>query len=365
MNVKLDEDLQQLQKNSLFYGLNIDELNQLKPFLQKAFVPPNTVILEEGEYTTDIYLIQQGEVNVLKWDKDQEHKIPILRIGPGEMFGEMSFVDSSPRGSSIESIKSTVIYKLSRQDLEINRQTLGDIYNKLLTNIARISIERLRITNKRISHSFSCSLGDLQKQLDAALAVLYFVTAMAFGKLLTFMNLPFFLGSQHMINWGFWVFLLAPAILLSIYFDLSRDQLGLSFKNLGKSLVDSLVLIVLGIGILYIIRKYLPINPVPGFSLNLNTLSQYGIFCILYEFLARGFVQSNLERVFKNSYWLPSCVTAVAFTLAMLTMTQLTWPVITVMIVGNILLGLLFQRNHELVGVTVAHFIIGLWIMMG
>lgn len=364
MIAKLDEEIDILDKHKLFYGLTLDELSQIKTFLKKEIVRPHQAIIEEGEHSTDIYLVAKGEVSVLKWDPTNQFKLPVLDIGAGEMFGEMSFVDSSPRSSTIESKQTTILYRLSRQDLEINCHALGDIYNKILTNIARICIERLRLTNKRISSTLESSLSGLQEQFNAAQAALYFAIAMGCAKLLTFMNLPFFLGNHNFINWGFWIFLLVPAFCLIIHFNTSKKQLGLGLQNTHRALLESLGLVILSAGFLYVVKKYLPVRTMPELNMDITRAGIYLIFCIFYEFIARGFFQSNLERVFKNSTWLPPFATAVVFTLVTITSAQLEWSTISLAVLGNFVLGLLFLRNQDLISVILAHFVLGLWIIL-
>lgn len=360
MPQQIMDNLDLLHKHSLFYGLTQDELEKIQPFLQRKIFPSHTKIIEEGEHSTDIYLLAQGEVNVLKWDDEHQVKSCILRVGPGEMFGEMSFVDASPRSSTIETTQNSIIYQLSRQELELNKQSLGTIYNKILTNIAKISIERLRLTNKRMSLTLKNALADSQTRLDGALSVLYLGVAMSVGKLLTFMNMPFFKGNQELINWGFWVFLLVPVILLIIYYGISRRELGLSFNKPGKSFLETLIFTCLGSGFLYLSSKSMNINPAPHAVLNQQTILSYFLFCILYEFITRGFIQSSLEKAFVNPLWLAPLATAIPMTLVCLTSSQLLWSTIGLSVLGNFLLGLLFARNKDLCGVILAHFILGL-----
>jgi CRP-like cAMP-binding protein len=60
------------------------------------------------------------------------------------MFGEMAFLDSSPRSTRVTAHGSTRLLKLSKSKLDIT-----SIYNKIVKNIALIGIHRLRLTNQK------------------------------------------------------------------------------------------------------------------------------------------------------------------------------------------------------------------------
>jgi CRP/FNR family transcriptional regulator, cyclic AMP receptor protein len=63
------------------------------------------VIFTEGENSRDLYVIQQGAVEIRK--KTASGDIPLARFGRGHFFGELSLVHSLPRSATAVSVGET------------------------------------------------------------------------------------------------------------------------------------------------------------------------------------------------------------------------------------------------------------------
>ena len=59
----------------------------------------NELILKEGARNTTIYTIMDGEVSVISTIGD--HEMELHRLGPGEVIGEMSFIDNDPVSANV------------------------------------------------------------------------------------------------------------------------------------------------------------------------------------------------------------------------------------------------------------------------
>ena len=72
-------------------------------------VPAGTLIFEEGASGTVMFGIVEGEVEV---------RLPngaVRRLGPGETFGEMAIVDSSPRSATVVAVTDTKLAVIVRK----------------------------------------------------------------------------------------------------------------------------------------------------------------------------------------------------------------------------------------------------------
>ena len=63
------------------------------------------VILREGDTSTEMYIIHEGEVRVTKMIAGNETELGTM--GKGDFFGEMSLLESEPRTATIVAIKPT------------------------------------------------------------------------------------------------------------------------------------------------------------------------------------------------------------------------------------------------------------------
>ena len=60
--------------------------------------PAGAVIFEEGDPGSRMYVIQSGEVRILK--RVGAREITLARLGAGEAFGEMALLEGQPRSAT-------------------------------------------------------------------------------------------------------------------------------------------------------------------------------------------------------------------------------------------------------------------------
>lgn len=102
-------------------------------------------IFKEGTYGDWIYVVISGQVEISKCLRGQ--KIVIETLREGDVFGEMSFIDKTPRSASAVAKGSVTIGILDRELLDYE-------FNKLSQDIRAVFkalVNRLRETTSRIS----------------------------------------------------------------------------------------------------------------------------------------------------------------------------------------------------------------------
>ena len=87
----------------------------------------------ENESSNDIYVIKSGTVKLFTLAREQELIIDIL--GPGEIFGEMAFIDQNQRMASAVTDSESVLMRFTKETLFENA---GDaILQKIFESLAR------------------------------------------------------------------------------------------------------------------------------------------------------------------------------------------------------------------------------------
>lgn len=89
------DGIEALSKVPLFSGLSQKELGEVYDRARVRHYDAGTRIITEGEAGYAFHLIMTGEATVERGGKS------IASLGPGKFFGEMSFIDDSPRSASI------------------------------------------------------------------------------------------------------------------------------------------------------------------------------------------------------------------------------------------------------------------------
>ena len=90
------------KKHPVFWDLAEDELASLldDSLSREIICQPQQVIVSEGDQGDSVFLIGEGEVNVLL-KGDGEPSTPIATLGPGELFGEMAVLEGRPRMATV------------------------------------------------------------------------------------------------------------------------------------------------------------------------------------------------------------------------------------------------------------------------
>lgn len=60
------------------------------------------IICREGDSGRDLFIVQEGEVEVVKHVGDRE--VPLSRLGRGAFFGEMSLLEGLPRNATVRAV---------------------------------------------------------------------------------------------------------------------------------------------------------------------------------------------------------------------------------------------------------------------
>jgi CRP-like cAMP-binding protein len=112
-----------LQHSELFLELAPEQIKQVAALGREASYNAGDVIISEGAPSHDMYIICSGMVEV-ELVKGAVHDVPgapqlssIVRLGQGQVFGEMALVDSGARSATVRCAKdNTVLYIIPHQD---------------------------------------------------------------------------------------------------------------------------------------------------------------------------------------------------------------------------------------------------------
>lgn len=104
----------------------------------------DTFLMREGEQSSEMYLLISGKLAVLKKKGNVEKKLG--EIGPGEIVGEMSFLDQAPRSASVRALEISEILVIPRSQFLETLNSLPPWYKSIYNTI----IDRLRKTSAKI-----------------------------------------------------------------------------------------------------------------------------------------------------------------------------------------------------------------------
>ena len=138
-----------LRSVPVFLDLKGSSLEILFEFLEERRWDVGEHICNEGEMGRTLYVIREGEVEVLRRSGTGNNQ-SIVKLGPGECFGEMALVELQPRSATCVVRKKAVTYSLTNPELWNVYKSDNFAYVIILQNICRMLSRRLRKADSRI-----------------------------------------------------------------------------------------------------------------------------------------------------------------------------------------------------------------------
>lgn len=169
---------QLLAQVPIFSGLKSRELRALERIVHSRKYRPDETVFQKNDPGVGMYIIQSGSVRIIldaprksgfggngKNAAKKEDELLLVRLGPGDFFGEASLPDGGPRSATAIADEETSLIGFFRPDLldlcERDRAT----GLKVLWNICEVLAVRLRHTNAELTR-----VRDAQRHLDAKAA---------------------------------------------------------------------------------------------------------------------------------------------------------------------------------------------------
>ena len=120
----------------------------LKPLMRVAMlraIPRNTVVLNAGDSTDNIYFVLSGTLKVQVSDEDGREVI-LSKLGQGELFGEMGVLDDHPRSATVIAVESSQVVVMGKADFKQCLVDNPDVSLFIMRNLTK----RLRLADRNI-----------------------------------------------------------------------------------------------------------------------------------------------------------------------------------------------------------------------
>src|SRR2546427_988912 len=141
-----DQLVQFLKNVKLFADLSPDSLVKLGSCLKTAEFPAGEVIVREGAPGVSMYIIKSGLVEVRKKDPTTGIDFLVAQLSEGAAVGEMSLLTGKPRSATVNTVRQTVLFTLTRADF----RNLLTQHPEISLGLARILAERLEDATKQV-----------------------------------------------------------------------------------------------------------------------------------------------------------------------------------------------------------------------
>ncbi|MBS0604699.1 MAG: cyclic nucleotide-binding domain-containing protein [Verrucomicrobia bacterium] len=358
-----------------------EEWRSLKSMMQEIQLDSGAVLFEEGTEETDLYLLEEGRLEVSK------RGFFIAMFRPGDWVGEMAaLVGDKKRTATVKAKEKSVLLKLSLSQLYASTKDNPEIHTKLIMSLSKRMADRLSVsTDSRIQ--------SIQKQLDLArnkIVMAEFLCDVLFGLAAFFYALKI-IGLMN-FNPRVSTAMSIPLIMLLSYFLLMFIKnsgyplraFGLTLNNWKRSVVESVLctipLIFLSLVIKWALISTLSIyEDVPLMHFHsllkrghLDTIDWllitvgYALFVPVQALMVNGCMQSAFTKFFvgPRRNFLAIVLSSLIFSTLHL---QLSLSLAIFVFFVGCAWGWLYSRHQTILGISISHIIIGIWggVFMG
>jgi CRP/FNR family cyclic AMP-dependent transcriptional regulator len=141
-----------LRSVPIFGGLEGRSLKRIIAMMKEQTWKNGEILFSEGEPGRDFYLLVEGEVEILRTSGEAGgRRVPIVRLEPGETFGEMALVELQSRSATVVARKPSRTYSLNLVNLYNLYLEDNYAYVIVLQNMCRNLSRRLRKADGRIA----------------------------------------------------------------------------------------------------------------------------------------------------------------------------------------------------------------------
>jgi CRP/FNR family cyclic AMP-dependent transcriptional regulator len=106
-----------IQHSTLISDLSPEQCNELSSITRVRELADGEVLIKQGETDETLHIVGKGELAVER-ETAGGKRVTLHVLRPGDLAGEMGFVDGTEHSASLRAIGETVVVSLRRQDLE-------------------------------------------------------------------------------------------------------------------------------------------------------------------------------------------------------------------------------------------------------
>jgi len=138
-------------KNVLFVLGQLTDLDAdwLAKMGARVKIAPGTTLIAEGRAAEAVYIVLEGELVATLEAAGRE----LRRMGPGEVLGEMSFIDARPPSATVKAAAESVVLKVPREALASHLKADDGFAARFYKAIAMMLSDRLRTATAGASGS--------------------------------------------------------------------------------------------------------------------------------------------------------------------------------------------------------------------
>ncbi|WP_162264091.1 cyclic nucleotide-binding domain-containing protein [Legionella waltersii] len=356
--------LGELTESQLMHLFESAELIELKA---------NTKFIHEGDKEPFFYYIIEGAVSIFIHSGKQQYVLATLL--KGETVGEIALIDEGPRSASVKTLKDTKLYKF-----DINKLKSEPEFSNTLATLTKIISNQL---SNRLRYTNAATVAALEKKYIMSIFSIRMLILLSVYAL----SLNLIVISKHYLPNANFISVSMILVYVVVLFSIVRQSsyplsfYGFNKENLFKNCSEAILYSIPIMGLILLLKWWLIVS-IPSlhhlalfdpsaifqhgvtFSLKIYLISilLYSVFTPAQEFVVRGCIQTSLQHLLDGPHaqvkWKAIFISNLIFASAH---SHLSMGFALSTFIPGIFWGWLFYRQKSLIGVSISHFLIGVW----
>ena len=131
----------------LFRYLNAEERQRIEGLAEETEITEGSFLIRGGDKDSTIFSVESGRLEIVV---DQGGEVTVLAtVGIGDVLGEVSFIDDSPRSVSVRAGETTIVRAWDKDILMTVLKSDPRLLSKFSVALNELLVERLRDTVRR------------------------------------------------------------------------------------------------------------------------------------------------------------------------------------------------------------------------
>ncbi|MCH7590711.1 cyclic nucleotide-binding domain-containing protein [PVC group bacterium] len=147
-----------LKKVSIFEGLTDKDIEKVESICTTSEKKENDIVFIEQSIGKELYIVLEGEVEIQIELISPEEFVPIRKMCPGDVFGELALIDTGARSATARCSKASKFIIIEREEFLTLLEADHRFGYIVMRNLARLVCGRIRQTNQRLLDNVSWGL---------------------------------------------------------------------------------------------------------------------------------------------------------------------------------------------------------------
>ena len=133
----------------LFRYFTDPERSRIEDIADMRRVKPGAYLIRANEADSTLYAVEEGHLDIVTMQEGKP--VVVATVGPGDVLGEVAFIDDSPRSVSVRAGEETVFVR-AWDKKALSRALAGEpaLLAKFAVAMSELLVERLRDTARRV-----------------------------------------------------------------------------------------------------------------------------------------------------------------------------------------------------------------------